>query len=105
MKSPKAELFRDAGESASILMEQRQNAAGSQSTDKEDVREDESKGRKSNHVSMLQRNERQFYDNLLVNIYSFRMCFQLKIFCSITNLQISFGFTQRPHVMPLFICK
>ncbi|KAL9951590.1 hypothetical protein ACROYT_G044274 [Oculina patagonica] len=53
------------GESASILMEQRQNECESQSTDKEDVGEDESNGKMSNHVSMLQRNERQFYDNLL----------------------------------------
>lgn len=46
-------------------MEQRQNGSGSHSTDREDTREDESKGRKPNHVNMLQRNERQFYDNLL----------------------------------------
>ena len=66
-------LFHYSGESASILMEQRQNESGSQLTDKKDIREDENKGRKSNQVSVLQRNERQFYDNLLVTIYSFTM--------------------------------
>ena len=50
-------------------MEQRQNGSGSHLTDREDTREDESKGGKSNHVNMLQRNERQFYDNLLVTMY------------------------------------
>lgn len=64
----KVELYHNSGESASILMEQSQNGSGSQSTDKEDVK-DKSKGRKSNHVCMLQRTERQFYDNLLVTIY------------------------------------
>lgn len=68
-------LFHYSGESASILMEQRQNKSGSQLTDKKDIREDENKGRKSNHASVLQRNERQFYDNLLVTIYSFTMLF------------------------------
>ena len=68
-------LFHYSGESASILMEQRRNESGSQLTDKKDIREDENKGRKSNHVSVLQRNERQFYDNLLVTIYSFTMHF------------------------------
>ena len=68
-------LFHYSGESASILMERRQNESGSQVTDKKDISEDENKGRKSNHVSVLQRNERQFYDNLLVTIYSFTMHF------------------------------
>ena len=81
---PKVGLFHNSGESASVLMEQRQNESGSQLTDKEDVREDENKGRKSNHVSALQRNERQFYDNLLVTIYSFTM--YSVYFCSIAIL-------------------
>lgn len=50
-------------------MEQRHKECESQSTDREDGREDERVGIKSNHVSMLQRSERQFYDNLLVNIH------------------------------------
>lgn len=56
-------------------MEQRPNESGSQLTDKKDISEYENKGRKSNQVSVLQRNERQFYDNLLVTIYSFTMHF------------------------------
>ena len=67
-------------------MEQRQNESGSQSTDKEDAR-DERKGRKSNHVSMLQRNERQFYDNLLVTIYVIYLYFVDFLFCFIANLE------------------
>lgn len=69
LSTAKIYFFFNSGESASILVEQRQNECDSQVTDKEDVREDESKGRKSNHVSMLQRNERQFYDNLLVTTH------------------------------------
>jgi len=61
-------------------MEQRQNGSGSQSRDKGDVRQDEGKGRKSNHVSMLQRNERQFYDNLLVSVSSFAMYLEELLF-------------------------
>ena len=74
-------------------MEQRQKESGSQLTDKEDIREDENKGRKSNHVSALQRNERQFYDNLLVTIYSFTMySVPLNLpFCPIASLNALFN--------------
>lgn len=49
------------GESASILMDQRQT----ENKQIAPVADKESMGEKSNHVSLLQRNERQFYDNLL----------------------------------------
>ena len=48
-------------------MAQRQSECQSKSTDNEDIGADESVSRKYNHVSMLQRNERQFYDNLLAS--------------------------------------
>jgi len=58
--------FHFSGESASILVQQREKEGKSHNTDEDDVREEESTGNKSNHVSLLQRNERRFYDNLLV---------------------------------------
>lgn len=58
--------FHFSGESASILMQQREKEGKSDNTDEDDIMEEESTGNKSNHVSLLQRNERQFYDNLLV---------------------------------------
>jgi len=56
------------GESASILMQQREKEGKSDNTDEDDIMEEESTGNKSNHVSLLQRNERQFYDNLLYQV-------------------------------------
>lgn len=50
-------------------MEQRQKECETQSTDEEHVKEDEDKDCESNNDGFLQRNERQFYDNLLVNKY------------------------------------
>ena len=62
----KVGLFHNSGESASILVEQRQTKCKVQPTDKDNATEDESKDdSKSNHVGMS--NERQFYDNLLVS--------------------------------------
>ena len=61
----KIDPFCYSGESASILVEQSEKCE-SHDTDKEDFTEEKSTGKKSNHVSLLQRNERQFYDNLLV---------------------------------------
>lgn len=54
------------GESASILVEERVREGETHNTDKDIFTEEERTGKQSNHVSLLQRNERQFYDNLLV---------------------------------------
>ena len=57
------------GESASILIEQRQKEYISQSKDQEQVGGNDDKNGESNHDGLLQINERQFYDNLLVCAY------------------------------------
>ena len=59
-------FFHFSGESASILVEQREKEVESHNTKTDDITEEESTAKKSNHVSLLQRDERQFYDNLLV---------------------------------------
>lgn len=53
------------GESASILMEQRQKEFKSQFQDQEQGGGNDDDDGESNHDRLLQRNERQFYDNLL----------------------------------------
>ena len=58
-------FFTTVGESASILIEQRQKEYISQSKDQELV----GGNGESNHDGLLQINERQFYDNLLVCAY------------------------------------
>lgn len=62
----KFDPFYYSGESASIFVEQSEKEGELHGTDKDDFLEEKSTGKKSNHVSLLQRNERQFYDNLLV---------------------------------------
>ena len=57
------------GESASILIEQRQKEYISQSKDQELVGGNDDKNGEFNHDGLLQINERQFYDNLLVCAY------------------------------------
>ena len=60
-----------SGESASLLVEKRQSGSEPHNPDHDvnehGVKEVESRRLKSNHVSLLERNERQFYDNLLVS--------------------------------------
>lgn len=60
-----------SGESASLLVEKRQDGSEPHAINDEAneraVEEKESRQLKSNHVSLLERNERQFYDNLLVS--------------------------------------
>ena len=60
-----------SGESASLLVEKRQDGSEPHAINDEAneraVEEEESRRLKSNHVSLLERNERQFYDNLLVS--------------------------------------
>ena len=60
-----------SGESASLLVEKRQDGSEPHAINDEAneraVEKEESRRLKSNHVSLLERNERQFYDNLLVS--------------------------------------
>lgn len=60
-----------SGESASLLVEKRQNGSEPNAPDHDanerGVKDEGSRQLKSNHVSLLERNERQFYDNLLVS--------------------------------------
>ena len=60
-----------SGESASLLVEKRHDGSEPHAINDEAneraVEEEESRRLKSNHVSLLERNERQFYDNLLVS--------------------------------------
>ena len=64
-------VIRFSGESASLLVEKRQNGSEPHDPDHDanehGVKDEESRRLKSNHVSLLERNERQFYDNLLVS--------------------------------------
>ena len=62
-------FFTTVGESASILIEQRQKEYKSRSKDQELVGGNDDKNGESNHDGLLQINERQFYDNLLVSAY------------------------------------
>ena len=62
-------FFTTVGESASILIEQRQKEYISQSKDQEQVWGNDDKNGKSNHDGLLQINERHFYDNLLVSAH------------------------------------
>ena len=56
-----------SGESASLLVEKGQSGSESVSMGDDKIDDEQSGRLKSNHVSLLQRNERQFYDNLLVS--------------------------------------
>lgn len=66
-----------SGESASILIEQKENEQRGQSVEKDEFTDEESLAKTSNHVSLLQRNEQQFYDNLLV-MYNCSKCAEVQ---------------------------
>lgn len=66
-----------SGESASILIEEKENEQRGQSVEKDEFTDEESLAKTSNHVSLLQRDEQQFYDNLLV-MYNCSKCAEVQ---------------------------